>query len=526
MKLNIEHSGEIGAGNFPDFLQFTKTDGQQFYIRNGEIYGKASTKIDNGEFDTITWLSENNISPPNDLDISRLELKTLTGFGIVGSYLNSNNKQVMLIYEFQQDMSEYLNSGSIKFTIDNPIASFTLALENPIDKETEIEGAVAINEKTSILTPGAKVIFSFTAGDDLEDVELGSYYIDKSSYDVTSETARADGRNLIGKALKDQTLNENFNINYDTIYNIINNLLDSSNLQVDDFEVQSNNEQRRYEFNPNTEVLSALDEILKSLVDWKMEETTQGEILIGSPSFSLFPTRGIYSFYRNKDIFSRQINKDDAGSYKKVCVHTQDWSVRVYREVATFSGWNLQSNKTLFVNIADGTSLEDANAIAQELANRLENVGKIESFNGPFRPQLLVGDSANIIAPDGTTSLGLITEITHNFGKQGFYTSFTVDSGGRLGRGRLSDFISQIAKVGTVGSIAYSDIIPEQPTLADLTEYNTTLASVTQANYTPESWAVYQGVVNANVMTANNTQTQVDLAAIKIQIAQNKLVTI
>lgn len=526
MKLTFEHSGEIGVGNYPDLIQFYDTVGQQFYIKDGEIYGKPSIKIPNGEFDTATWLDEVNISPEDN--ISNLELKALNGFGIAGSYLRKDtiDKQVMLIYEFENDMSQYLNSGSIKISADNPIVSFNLSLENPVDTETEIAGAVAINEKTSLLSPGAKVRFSFTAGNDLEEVELGSYYIDKSSYDILSETAKVDGRNLIGKALKDQTLNENCNIDYDTIYNIINTMLEGANLQIDDFEIEPNSEQRRYEFTPNKEVLSALEEILSSLVNWKIEETTAGEIIVGSPTYGLFPTRGVYSFYRNKDIFSRQINRDDQGSYKKVCVHTNDWTVKVYEDVSVFSGWNLQSNKTLFVQVADGTSFLDAQAIATELANRLENVGKIESFNSPFRPQLLVGDEARIIADDGTTNLGLITEITHSFGKNGFYTNFTVDSGGRLGRGRLSDFISLISKAGQVGSIAYADIIPETPVLADLTDYNSTLGSVTELDYTPGSWTIYQSVVTANVMTTSNTQTQVDLATIKIELAQNKLVLV
>ncbi len=462
MQLNIEYSGEIGQGNYPDFLQFYDTVGQQFYVKNGQIYGKSSNKIDNGEFDTMVWQDENNVSPPNDIDISQLELKTLTGFGVVGSYLNSDNKQVMIIYEFQQDMSKYLNSGSIRFGIDTPIASFNLSLENPIDEETEIDGPVAINEKTSLLSPGAKVIFSFSAGDDLEEVELGSYYIDRSSYDVLSETVSVNGRNLIGKALKDQTLNENTYTGYNTITDIINTMMINSNLTIEQFEVEDNTDHRRYEFEAYKEVLGALEEIMKSLVNWKMEETVEGEIIVGSPSFGMFPQRGIYNFYRNKDIFSRQINRDDQGSYRKVCVHTQDWSTQVYKPVSVFSGWNLQSNKTLFVQIADGTSSTNANAIATELANRLENVGKIESFNGPFRPHLLVGDEARIIDGD-IESLGLITEINHNFGKQGFYTSFTVDSGGRLGRGRLSDFIGMINNKGTTGSIAYEDIIPDPP---------------------------------------------------------------
>ena len=52
----------------------------------------------------MIWQDENNVSPPNDINISQLEIKTLTG--IWCSYLNSDNKQVMIIYEFQQDMSK------------------------------------------------------------------------------------------------------------------------------------------------------------------------------------------------------------------------------------------------------------------------------------------------------------------------------------------------------------------------------------------------------------------------------------
>ena len=459
MELIINKSGEIGVGNYPDFLQFPKTEGQQFYIKNGELYGKPSAKIPDGDFENATWLEENNVSP--DENIILLELKTLQGFGAVGSYLVNDtvDKQVMIIYEFEQDMSQYLNSGSIKFGIDTPIASMTLTLENPVDVETEIDGPVAINEKTSLLSPGAKVSYRFSAGDDLEEVELGHYYIDRSQYSILSETVSVDGRNLIGKALKDQTLNENTYTGYKDITTIINEMMANANLGIDQYEVEINSEQRRYNFEPNKEVLGALEEILKSLVDWKMEETHEGEIIVGSPSYGLFPQRGIYNFYRNKDIFSRQIDRDDQGSYRKVCVHDNEWNIEVYKSVSVFSGWNLQSNKTLFISVADGTSLSNADAIATEIASRLENVGKIESFNGPLRPQLLVGDEATIIDNAGTTTLGLITEITHDFGKSGFFTSFTVDSGGMLGRGRLSDYINMINKSGEVGSIGYEDII-------------------------------------------------------------------
>ena len=152
---------------------------------------------------------------------------------------------------------------------------------------------------------------------------------------------------------------------------------------------------------------------------------------------------------------------DDQSSYRKVCVHDSEWTIEVYEDVQSYSGWNLQSNKTLFVQVADGTSLANATAIAENLASRLESVGKVETFTGPFRPHLLVGDGATIIDGD-STQLGLITEITHNFGKNGFSTSFTVDSGGSLGRGRLSDYIKLIGNErDTAGSVWYEDIPAE-----------------------------------------------------------------
>ena len=55
-----------------------------------------------------------------------------------------------------------------------------------------------------------------------------------------------------------------------------------------------------------------------------------------------------------------------------------------------------------------------------------------ETFSGPLRPQLLVGDVASVYYGDDTesTGLGIITEVRHSFGKRGFSTEFTLDSGG------------------------------------------------------------------------------------------------
>ena len=231
----------------------------------------------------------------------------------------------------------------------------------------------------------------------------------------------------------------------------------------DQYIVQNSGEYRRYEFDPNKDILACMEEIFKTLVTWKIEELVDGTIVIGDSDFSGFPTRSTYQFRRDKDIFSRNIKMDDAEAYKRVCVHDKDWRFSVYAGVNAYFGWNLQSNKTLFVTAPEGTSTPKAVAMANEIASRLENVGKIETFEGPFRPQLLVGDGAEIIDNNEQNTLGLITEIVHSFGKSGFKTTFTVDSGGRLGRGRLKDYIEKINRSTSAGSIAYEDIASPDP---------------------------------------------------------------
>jgi len=161
MELVFSTTGIIGQGKYPDFLQFPKTEGQLFYLIGEEMYGKPSEKL-NGEYSSPTWLSPIKISP--DVTIKQLELQILQGFGVVGSYRTSDAHK-LLIYEFAFEMERYLNSGSIKHSMDTPIASFTLGLDNPLNENPEYEGNVAISEESSLLSPGSKVEFELVMGD-------------------------------------------------------------------------------------------------------------------------------------------------------------------------------------------------------------------------------------------------------------------------------------------------------------------------------------------------------------------------
>jgi hypothetical protein len=60
--------------------------------------------------------------------------------------------------------------------------------------------------------------------------------------------------------------------------------------------------------------------------------------------------------------------------------------------------------------------------------------------------------------------------------------------------------------------------------LSDMTAYNTALSAVTQSNYTTASWSVYEAVVSANQKTNQDSQADVDAATSAITTAQANLV--
>lgn len=430
-----------GVGNYPDLIHFPNTQGQFFFIKNGEMVGLPTDKMDYGNWDDVIYQNEYDISI--DSNTTNLEIKMLQGWGIVGSYRTGNTHK-LIIYEFAREIGEYLNSGTIKHTIDNPISSFTLQLENPDIKDPERPGNIALNEDKGLLNPGGKLRFYFGAGDEEPDFEMGQFFIDRSDFTLANETASADGRNTIGKVLGDQTVDEENEYWNAPISENIKKLFDAAKVERDYYIIENTGEQAWFKLSPNTDFVKALDTMLETLPTWKVKELTDGTIVVGSPEYSGFDRPGIYTFYRNKDIFSRQITRDDAQAYKRVCVHTENFENTVYRDVEAYTGWNLQTNRTLYVQVVSGLRPSALQGYADELALRLKDSGKLESFTGPIRPHLQCGDEAIIIDQNGSKSLGLITEITHKFGKSGFFTDFTVDSGGTVGKGRIADYIKKI----------------------------------------------------------------------------------
>ena len=494
MELIFENVAIVGQGNFPDFVQFEKTEGELFFLNEGLMYGKPSDRL-NGDFSSPDWYEVENISPPGETGISNLELKTLPGFGIVGSY-KTPTAQKLIIYEFQHDISDYLASGTVRHSIDNPISSFTLTLDNPDLKDPEAPGNIAISEDKGLLNPGGKIQFFYGAGDVDPEFEMGQFYIDQSDFTLMSETASVDGRNTIGKVLADQTVDEDNEYWYAAISTNIQKLFDAADIKQDYALIETTTEQGWFSFTPNTDLLTALEGMLETLPSWRIRELSDGTIVVGSPTYAGFDTPGIYTFYRGQDVFSRQITRADAQSYRRVCVHTEGFADYVYRDVEAYTGWNLQANKTLYVQVSSGLRRAMLVTYAEELALRLKDSGKLESFVGPIRPHLQPGDEVIIIDQNGSKSLGLITEITHRFGKGGFYTDFTVDSGGTICKGRLIDYITKITTdiIGPSGESGWGDI--------DYNEYTNLAIGASLTVSSTKSAALPSSLLNDNKMYA------------------------
>lgn len=65
------------------------------------------------------------------------------------------------------------------------------------------------------------------------------------------------------------------------------------------------------------------------------------------------------------------------------------------------------------------------------------------------------------------------------------------------------------------------DVLPS--TEVDLSAYTVALLAVKEGDYTTDSWATYQSVLSANIVTEANTQAEVDVAVDNIKKAQNSL---
>ena len=462
MELTFESLNTINIGDNPNMVHLPNNSVWSFKVDETRL--KAFEIVpEAGDINWETLAVGDFIIAAKGTEISLVKLKNVPRVGMFGVWRQGEvlrgedvvtpERHRLAIWGSISDVSKYVESCEIELNESTPVSSVQLRLQNP---KKELSG-----EDDSIIVPGMKVEVFLTLGDS-EECPMGVQYVDRVSMGALQETVSIEGRNITGKLLRDQTLDEN-NVFTKKIYrnNVVELLVNSG---ITDYNVQPPPDvpepwEYGVEYQPNMTMLDALNNLIQASLNWKVIETLDGEIIAGSTvTFEDIQVNSRYTFNRGTDVFGRDIIRDDDEAYARVCCYYQTETIDelteevitgteyIYSAVENDADWEVQPNKTLYVQLAKNTDSVDAQNIADDLADRLRSAGKVESFVGPIRPHLLPGDEAEIVCPSGSYLLGLITTVRHRMGNNGYITEFTVDSGGRMGKPKLQDYINSVAR--------------------------------------------------------------------------------
>lgn len=436
MELVFEYAETVGTGTQPVGFHSPDNVVQVLYVDstdNGRIWGTVAP-TPYGVWDPLTWSDPHLAARDEDVEHFRLRWVPSTDLVAVWRTPWTSERHRLSVYILQRDVTNNLESGSFRLRRGDPVVSLSLTLQNPSRKVADEYDALAL--------PGSRITLAFSTGDSMP-IPLGAYFIDDSEMNVLDPAVNINARNAAGKLLKDQTFGDSGSYSWRNLQTLIEDILEAAN--VPEYSVESTAENRSITYPANRTIYQGLQDLLTSLPQWRIEETMLGEIVIGSSTFADFPSPETYTFHEGEDCFSRRIRRDDKDVWSQVCVHDRDFNIAVYEDVDFILDWNLPQGKILYVEVPDGTSQSDAESYAAAIATRAGDVGEVRTFIGPFRPQLLPGDEATIITEGGNRQIGIITEISHTIGKDGYRTEFTVDSGGVIGKPMISEFIAEIA---------------------------------------------------------------------------------
>jgi len=330
----------------------------------------------------------------------------------------------LLRYTYVKDIGAFVQSGNFRAQVDNPITQVNAEVKN-------YDSDAFIKDQT-LFMPGAKITLGMTMGDS-NVYKMCESYLDQVDFTYNKSTVSISGRNRTGVLLNDNTINESGK-KTDTVSNLCAWVMDT--LGVDRYQIEENNSTFTLEYTASDTGLKILQTIsdmasgYASGTDWGIEEMPDGTIIIGFNGFrgSYLP-KSVFKF-NNDELFKRSSNKSVDGAYSKLyCAGKTSGGADlepVIVNITQWKYWALPANKTYFAPVLENTTQGELANYAMTLARQLKRTGLNESYNCTIKPQLLVGDYATANGKD----IGIINQITHNFGEKGFFTDFVADSGG------------------------------------------------------------------------------------------------
>jgi len=368
MQLTFEAPQLVGAGTNPAAIHTPENIVQVIFVgQNGSIYAtEASTPMgewENREFNPAYMICD-------DVDVVYMKLKYIASsifvvwrnaaeVGEVVPYvpgLTHSLRHRFAVWAVRQELTKYLIDGTLDFTLDDPIVRFTASFENP--------AYVVSHEDTTNLTPGTSLTLFFRAGDSAHYI-MGRYYVDKNDMAVSDSTTSVEGRNGIGKLLKDQTFDENTLFSKQSLHLIGVAIFEDAGIA--DYWVGETATERGMKFSPEMNLLEGIQELIQTTLSWKLEEDLSGTIKFGDKSDPEFIPYEEYTFTRNTDVFSRSVARDDQDAYARVCVKA---------EGAATSTTGTVTVGTLNLRSGPGTSYEILHVLTtNDVVNILEDLG-------------------------------------------------------------------------------------------------------------------------------------------------------
>lgn len=356
-------------------------------------------------------------------------------------------KLVFLRYVYAMELGAILDSWSWTTQADNAIAQFSANVQNI--------GPDVFGDQVTLFQPGARITLAIKMGES-EAYPIGVARLDECSYEVNAELVPLSGRNSVGYCLKDQT--------FDNVYQytgtsdaVVKAILDYAGITK--YSLQPAVGSMTHKFKPEMTLLEGLQQMISyftgSSLVWAMTELPDGTICVGYENWvSAVQPNSYYSFYAHHDVFKRKTSKMSDGCYTAIRVTGKDASdadlIPVTAPITNFPYWALGAHRTKHIKAPDGFTQAELQVFAEMQAAAYQYVGIGEDLTGPFRPQLLVGDVAEVVDIDGVegTSLGVITEVRQVFSrKDGYKTEFSVDSGGVVTDGDNYSIYSRMADI-------------------------------------------------------------------------------
>lgn len=438
MLLTFEYSLNCGEGLCPQAVHDSSNRLKVIYLTEDDTVSCTEAVPTLGLYSGLTFTDTGRISP--DDNVSKPSIKRVAHYGAYG-FWSAEGDHRFVIYMMPTDISKTLTDGKVTMSVDSEVSSLSCSLLN-------VRGEL-LNRYRALVTPGTKLEVYFSLGSSVE-VPLGVYYIDRAAVSYPDEKVSVSARNAIGKLLKEQTFDENNVINEGTLHDNIEKILQLA--EVEHYFVGDPGINQELTFDPDTTMLEGIRYAIANLTSWKIAETLDGVVGIALRTDARFDVPGVYVFNRDKTCWSYDIEYDDSDAAARVCVYSEgseesDPTVRVYKDVDFNKWWEQPKHRTLYVKTVNDSTSAQCQAIANTVAASLADSGRLESFAGIFTPQITLEDEIRVTDENSNTeTVGTVTSVEHSFGKSGFITSFTVDSGGRKGRQRLKDLITSANK--------------------------------------------------------------------------------